>query len=453
MSGREARRREEQKPLFYAPRESSLWFHGGWGILRLFVHLCGTARFELPPEDAARLRALYRHAAILSPNHPTAAEGPLLYLVGHRLKLRYIHCAALEIYDKFGPLGPHLFPGLGCFSIRRRMIDFPAVRTARAMLAARRNIVLFPEGEISGLSDALLPLERGGVQIAFWGLEERDGGGTAAAEDMLPPLYLVPIAIKYRETGDAGQAIRDSMGRLEGALGLIPAPGRGGLWRLHRIEAAYLTTLEADLGLSTGQGRGNDRWERVRRAMEARAAAGLEIMPPSPDLLTCPQRAREMLNAWDAAWFRHGPKGPKKDSGEWTRLKALHQDVARLNRFMGFDDSYVSAWPSVDRFGDVLRRLEGQVLGRHGFKNRRIARLRVGEPIDLAACYPDYRRDKKATVARVCGELESRISGLLGELVRELSRPWEEAHDAAAENSGVSASPAASPVSDRQTAV
>lgn len=441
------------KPVFYGPRESSAWYHGSWPIFRLFVHLAGTAGFEIGDEDAARLRALYKNAALLCPNHPTPAEGPMMYLISHRLNLRYNHCAALEIYDKFGPLGPRILPGNGCFSIRRRLIDFPAIRTARALLAGRRNIVLFPEGEISGLSDRLLPLERGGVQMAFWGLEEMRERGLPDDE----PLYIVPLAIKYRETGDAEQEILNSLSRLEKALELPSAPPeRGGLWRLRRIESAYLASLEAELGLPPLTESLNGRWDRARAALEARAAEGLGIAAPRAALLTNPQRARELLNAWDVAWFAHGQKGPAKDTPEWAHLKAIHKDIARLNRFMGFEETYVTEWPSVDRFGDVLRRIEDQVLGKSGFRHRRMARLRVGDPINIAPLFADYRRDRKATVGRVMEDLEARLNHLLGTVIREVSKPWPGAQDAPSPSplpsSGSAVTPSAS-VADRRRAV
>lgn len=391
--------------------------------MRFFAYCVGTRRFELPEQDAARLRAVSRNASLLCPNHPTPAEGPLMFLVGYKLGLRYLHFAALEVYSKFGPLGPWMLPGAGCISIRRRVADYAAYQTARVSLGARRTLVLFPEGEISGMSDRMLPLERGAVQIAFWGLEELH------ALHPSEPLCLVPIAIKYLETGDAPRAVRDSLLRLERALGLPPADaGRGGLWRLRRVEAAYLATLEADLGFAGGAPlTGNARWDRLRDALALRAAAGLGVAPPRPRL-TRPQAARDLLNAWDAAWLAHGPRGPRKGAAEWARLKTLHKDVVWLNRFMGLEDDYISAWPSLERFGDVLRRIEDQVLGRHRFR-RRVARLRVGEPINLAPFAADYRADRKGTINSVTAVLEARINALLGELVRELTSPWAGAYD------------------------
>lgn len=414
---------EKAIATFYPPRENLAIYLTGGVLMRIFAFFVGTSRFELPASDAARLRACAGSAALLCPNHPTPAEGPLMFLVGHKLRLRYLHFTALEVYGKFGPLGPWMLPGAGCVSIRRRAVDSPAFQTIRALLGARRNFVLFPEGEISGLSDRLLPFERGAVQIGFWGLEDLH------AHSPSEPLLLVPIAIKYRETGDAPRAVRDSLWRLERALGLPPAgPERGGLWRLKRIEAAYLGTMEVELGVADGgAGAGNARWGRMWDALTRRASSGLGVEPPGPTL-TRPQTARDLLNAWDAAWLAHGPRGPARKSPEWARLKALHRDVARLNRFMGFDEKYVSAWPSVERFGDVLRRIEEQVLGRHRFR-RRVARLRVGEPIDLAPLAEDYRQGRKSAVAAVTGVLEERVSALLGDLVCELTSPWEGAYD------------------------
>ncbi len=414
---------ERVLPTFYPPRENLGVYHLGYLLMRGFTFFIGTSGFELPREDAARLRACAGTAALLCPNHPTPAEGPLMFLVGHKLNLRYLHLTALEVYGKFGPLGPLLLPGAGCFSIRRRIADHPAYQTARQMLGARRTVVLFPEGEISGMSDSLLPLERGAVQIAFWGLEALSECHPSAS------LLIVPIAIKYRETGDAARSVRDSLSRLECSLNLPPAgPERGGLWRLQRIEMAYLAALEEDLGLTGGEPlAGNARWNRLRGAFGQRAASGLGVPPPHATW-NPPQVARALLNAWETAWLAHGPKGPRAKSAEWTRLKALHKDVVWLNRFMGLDEDYVSDWPSVERFGDVLRRIEEQVLGRHRFP-RRVARLRVGEPIDLAPLLPDYRARRKATIASITTVLEESIRALLGDLVRDLTVPWKEAYD------------------------
>lgn len=410
-------------PTFYPPRENLAIYHLGWLLMRGFTFFVGTSGFELPREDAARLRACATHAALLCPNHPTPAEGPLMFLVGHKLALRYLHLTALEVYSKFGLLGPLLLPGAGCFSIRRRIADHPAYQAARQALGIRRNVVLFPEGEISGMSDALLPLERGAVQIAFWGLE------ALCEADPCEPLLIVPIAIKYREIGDAPRAVCASLSRLEHALDLPPASReRGGLWRLRRIEAAYLAALEVSFGCADSEPlTGNARWDRLRGAVARRASFGLDVPPPHPTW-NPPQAARALLNAWEAAWLAHGPKGPPARSGEWTRLKTLHKDVVWLNRFMGLDERYVADWPSVERFGDVLRRIEEQVLGRHRFR-RRVARLRVGEPINLAPLLSGYRAQRKATIAAVTQVLEERIRALLGDLVRELTVPWEGAYD------------------------
>ena len=220
--------------------------------------------------------------------------------------------------------------------------------------------------------------------------------------------------------------MRASLQRLEERFVLPPTTEHGALWRLHRIEDAFLAAREAELGLPVEPAGSFDaRWTRLRAALEIRAAIALGV--PSPDAeLTVPQRARELLTAWNEAWDR---AAPRKGGTVWTELRRVHADIALLNRFMGFDENYVAAWPSVERFGDYLRRIEVQVFGRHHFRYRRIGRVRVGAPLDVAPLLADYRRDKRAMVATVTADLKSRIAGLLDALTRELTVPWPAALD------------------------
>ncbi len=414
------------RAAFYPARESFGWYHGAWPLLKTFVWASGMARFELPRADATKLRAVYGNAALLCPNHPTVAEGPLMYLLCHRLGIHWLGYAALEIYDKFGPLGPHLLPGIGAVSVRRRLADHPSMRAVRAALANRRNIAFFPEGELSGMSDRVMPIERGGVQMAFWGMNDLR---QTRPDD---PLYLVPMGIKYYDPDPSAAArqVLQSLARLEAHFALTPPGERGGLWRLRRIENAYLAQCEKAARLAPGDDLNpNARWERVRQAREQELAAALGCNPPSPDHTT-PQRARDLLNAWDDCWLSHGPKGPLKNGAEWTRLQELQKLVAWHNRFMAFDEDYVASWPSVERFGDILRRLEGEIFGRHGLTRKRVARIRVGEPINLADYQDAYKANRKVTVAQTATELENQIGAVLADLVQELTRPWAGAFDA-----------------------
>jgi len=415
------------RAAFYPANESFGWYHGAWPLLKLFVWASGMARFELPREDADKILAVYGNAALFCPNHPTVAEGPLMFLICHRLKIHCLGYAALEIYAKFGPLGPYLLPGIGAVSVRRRLADHASTRAVRGYLANRRSIAFFPEGELSGMSDRVMPLERGGVQMAFWGMNDLHAARPYA------PLYLVPMGIKYYDPNPdaAARQVLQSLARLEAHFDLASASGRGGVWRLRRIENAYLAGCEAAAGLAPGGGlNGNARWERVRQARERQIADTLGCDAPSPAHTTT-QRARDLLNAWDAAWFAHGPKGPRKNGAEWTRLQDLQKQVAWHNRFMGFDEDYVASWPSVERFGDILRRLEAEVLGKHSLTRKRVARIRIGEPINIADRADAYKKNRRATVAETALDLHTRLSAVLDEMTHELTQPWAGAFDAA----------------------
>lgn len=430
-------RYQQLAPAFYASRPDHATCRAGWGLMRALAWGMGVGRIEVPSADAVRLRAATTGTAtILCGNHAAVGDGALWYLAVSQLGLRFHYGMAWESFGKLGLIGTKLLPRLGFFSVRRRVADQHAASHVRALLAARQTVAVCPEGEFSGMTDRVLPLEKGATRWAFWGLESLRRRSAADT-----PLFLLPGAAKHREPDTAAsvRTIYTSLLRLEKAFALPAARAKcGALERLERVTDAFVAAREAELGLTPlPPATSLDvRWARVQRALETRLWSDLDREPPhsaadnDENERTPGQRVRDAFNAVEDEAARIG-RGAR--CGKDARVDAAWRDAVRLHRFLGFKAGYVAAYPSVERFLDVLRPLEADVFGHAAFSPaRRTVRLRIGEPINLAPLHAAYRADRKGTIADVTRELRARLQNVLREVSEETTRPWPGAFGAAA---------------------
>jgi hypothetical protein len=109
-------------------------------------------------------------------------------------------------------------------------------------VGGNRWLVIFPEGVACGQNDTVMPFQQGIAQLAFWACDDLGKQGD------LPPIYFVPIAIKYIYLRDMRSEIDDSLRRLEDNLLLPPSPQHSTLFsRLRRVGEAVLSANEQAL--------------------------------------------------------------------------------------------------------------------------------------------------------------------------------------------------------------
>src|SRR5262249_47457015 len=164
------------------------------------------AQVQVLPKEWERLDRLRERRFIMTPNHPSSSDPLIALWIARRLRRCFNYLACRELFDQ--PFGGFL-QCLGCYSILRGALDREAIRTTLALLAEQdRQVVIFPEGEIYGHNDLLLPFQSGVVQMGFMALERLEKSGKE------PSLPVVPVAVKYLHLRDAHPAIREGLARL-----------------------------------------------------------------------------------------------------------------------------------------------------------------------------------------------------------------------------------------------
>lgn len=400
-------------PTFYPPGHSRLADRlGAWLVLPLIKRLWRIGQVEFAADDAERLRAACAGPAVLCPNHPSLHEPVVVWEVLERLRLRRHFAMALDTM-RVMHAGAWFLQKLGCFSIKRGAPDRPAFALIRELLADGRTVVLFPEGETSGLGDRLIPFRDGMAQLGFWGLQER------LKQERSPECRLVPIAVKYYYDQDMTGVIDAALERLEGRLGIADGASCERYERLRAIGFATARALEREYDLTLPDGASLDEHiEAILGHIVDHVATSLEVTIDPGE--TTPANLRRLFATVTRELYESdAPSTPYEESLREQRepaWKAFERELARLQTFQAVRDGYVAAHPSAERYLDVLGRLERDVIGEQPIYARRRVVVRVGEPVDLGPRLADYDQDRRAAVAAATEEVRARLQTMLESL-------------------------------------
>jgi hypothetical protein len=304
---------------------------------------------------------------------------------------------------------------VGAFSVVRGTADRASFRMTRQLLTQPTSkIVIFPEGEVYSQNDTILPFHSGVFQLAFWALEDSRKQGRTDE-----PLYVLPVAIKYHFLTDMRPEIAASLRRLEHFVGSPTKPTDDDYTRLRGIGQAMLHSLEREYRLTPSKELAEDltpRLNAVKEAILQRVAAAAGVALPKGD--TLPERMRALIHVIETV-TREEPAAPTAydttlKRHQRDRARPLLRDLSRLANWIAVYDGYVRADPSPERMVDTLIRLERECFRRERIGGPRLCKIRLGEAIDLNAYWSDYENSRRATVAQVTQEVESRVAALLG---------------------------------------
>ncbi len=372
----------------------------------------GIVRIEYDPAELARLEAIRNERVLLTPNHPTHAEPAVLFDLARQGSRRFYYLSNRESFGYAWGLFGWLLQHCGAYSIIRGAPDRESFKFTRAVLAENRApLAIFPEGEVYSQNDSLLPFQAGVFQLAFLALDDM------AKADHYAPLYIQPVAIRYRFVEDMGKPIIESLQRLEAHLGLSGPPPGDPYLRLRRIGDAVLTAAETAYRLPHGSPDDLDpRIDAVRGKIVDRVAEALHL-PPETLGKTLPDRMRALTNRVNrVAVEEEEPASEYQERlmrEEAERVRPLNQDLKRLANWLAVRDGYVAEMASQERVVDTLWRLESEVLGRRILRGKRLCQVRLPAPINLQH---DLATPRKEAIQKVTAHVEQEIQDLLLEM-------------------------------------
>lgn len=377
----------------------------------VFQKPLGQLSVQVDEASLAYLQNIRGERCLLLPNHPAQWDPWVMYALGTKLNEFFYYVVAREVFDWHYGLQGWFLQRVGSYSVVRGASDKESFKTTKEILAQNKGrLVIFVEGEISNQNDSLLPLEPGVIQLGFLALQElyKQAGKN---KKQLPSLFVCPVSIKYFYA-HAGleKTIEKSIQALEKALG-IPHPAK--LHPYEQIRAIGLTVLQETAKQFGYPLSYDDSLYQQIKGLENFMLTKMEQvvnLPYEPELsyLDRVRRIRNTVNRVLKEVPEESLTVYQKRLHEHQKavLENFYWDLDRIVNFIAIYDGYISENMALERYVEVIRRLEREVFGDYHLQHPRVAVVKVLKPIDLKDHFEAFLQDKKKVVEELAQAIE-----------------------------------------------
>ena len=381
---------------FLAPKLHAVFTRCLQSLSYLVAETVYQIRLQVNPIDLEKIKALGDARIIYLPNHPTLDDGISFFLFS-ALNGQLFHY--LVARDSFQGWLAYFLPLVGCYSMRRGIGDRTSmIETVKLLQKPSIRLVIFPEGGCSYQNDTVIPFRSGAVSMAFNALNK-----LAKKEPDLPPIYLVPLSLKYHYIHPMDQQIELILSRLETALE-VKVESEDYYQRLRDIGKILIEKLAEKYNfkqIDLTDNNNNKYWNKGINLLKSNILEQCENKLNISANTQLPMRERVYQIQANLADIL---EKTEKSEQERQELEDFITDATfQLLNFDAIYDGYVAEKPNQERFLDTLNRLERSVFKLHkpSIKGVRKATIKVANPINLVDYYQLYLENKSETVEQL----------------------------------------------------
>lgn len=339
-----------------------------------------------------KICALRQSHAVLMINHSDRFDPLCACALSSECNESFNFIASREQFDRMHGFAGWVLQHLGAYSVIRgsRVERASAEETVRILVQGKHKLAQFPEGDVTGRDDAILPLKEDGLHNLFEAQRQ-------LLELTGESLFVLPVAFYYKVRHDSIKQMADSINRLERAFALSSLNMLDLTFeqRIKRLVSEFITHIAKtyNIVLYQKQSLSAELRELSRKiALATAQSCGLTHPSESDDDAVLLYDVRAAL-----------PKAavPESTSASHYDIK-LHDSVsskcAVLTKDLDFAEQLLilastlqSGTFTPQTAWRVLDRLELQVIGKTTAKGHRTALIEAANAIDLVPFYHQYK--------------------------------------------------------------
>ncbi|MBP7861072.1 1-acyl-sn-glycerol-3-phosphate acyltransferase [bacterium] len=394
-------------------------------------------------ECLKELERLKKSSAVILFNHSDRFD-PLAVAELSRLAGEdFSYIASREQFDGFNGVQGWLMQRCGAYSVLRGDPEDKQSKeaTIEFIIDSGRKLVEFPEGDVTGRDDVILPLKQDGIKNILAAQQRLIKKGDDA------PVYLLPVAIYYEVQKDGVKAMEKCIYHLEKRLGILQSDLPIAT-RVQRIVASLIFNLERVYGKKAI----GDRLDQRLLSICAQVATSIAKMNGLPANQICdlsndtlekvlshsnPEHAAEEVMVYlhsvrnqlwrslecDRKAIKH--EGTENQANDYevklrseilVRKQNLFQELDKLEQLLILAHSVQQEISTLNHAWRVIDRLEQEITGKTTLKGHRIAYIEAGPVLNLLQFMPAYRGSEDGAVTMVDESVRQKILAVLNRM-------------------------------------
>ena len=395
-----------EKPYeFIPPSHSNLWP----ALIKLYLHRYLRKTYAVHSVECRNIERLKEsvdagHGILLTPNHCRMCDPFVLGEAAILLKICYYAMVSWHAFQQ-DRLTARMIRWTGGFSVYREGMDRRALYTAIDILtAARRPLIVFPEGALSRHNDQLMALMDG---VSFMA---RAAARRRAKQNPPGKIIIHPTAIRYYFRGDLETSLTPVLDEIESHFAWRPKKDKPLIDRIRTIGEASLALKEVEY---FGHAREGDVYARVERLID-------HVLLPMEKEWQIKEKAAnvvgraKVLRAAILPDLVQGNVSEEERERRWQQLAACYY----VQQMSHYPRDYIAPGNNVpEHMLETVERLEEDLTDRVHPHGPLHAVVQFGEAIEVTG-----KRDRGAGTDPVMTAIESQLNSMLTELAAESPR-------------------------------
>jgi len=385
------------------------------------------------------LKRLRNSSAVILFNHSDRFDPLAVAELSRLAKEDFGYIASREQFDGFNGLQGWLMQRCGAYSVLRGEPEDKQSKefTINFISRAQHKLVEFPEGDVSGRDDVVLPLKQDGIRNILEAQQRMLKNGDK------DPVYLLPVAIFYEVQKDGIRAMEKCLKRLEQRFEITQHDSSIAI-RIQRLLSALIINIEEVYGIKSFGARPDQRLLSICFQMSY-SIAKLNGLPVGSEssfdnnlLLKILNNPKPESAAEEVMIYLHSVRNQlwrslksdrkiairsrnmiydaKLRSELIHRKQVLFSEMDKLEQLLILAHSVQQEVSTLNHAWRVIDRLEQEITGQTTLKGHRIAYIECGPALNLLQFMPAYRGSEDGAITMVDDSVRRKILAVLNQM-------------------------------------